>query len=249
MSYRALAVGIAFELYEYLNDYLMGGDAEIVYAPTVTQGIRMFAEHSYHLIMIDLQNIQRRNRIELLIGLRKARFVPILALMDMESTDEAARMLDYGVDVCLPRTMPPLLIRKYAKSLIRRYTAYNHYDQPESVEAAPFRVGDIYIDPLRHTVQVRNEPVDLRPREFALLLYLMQNPGIVLSSEQICDRAWGNEGSYGQGVSGPIALLREAIEPNPHQPIYIETVRRVGYRFTARKSETCDKCGETVVVL
>ena len=91
--------------------------------------------------------------------------------------------------------------------------------------------------------------MELRPREFALLLYFMRNPGIVLTAEQICDRAWGNEGSYGQGVSGPVALLRKAIEADPEHPVYIETIWRVGYRFTAHKSETCGgwRSGESVM--
>ena len=239
MDYRVLAVGIAYELYEYLNDYLMGGDVALTYALTVTQGIRLFAEQPYHLIIIDLQGVQKENRLELLEGLRKTRFVPILALTEQATIDDMARILDYGVDVCLPNDMPPLLIRKYAKSLIRRYTAYNHYGQPEFVETAPFRVGDIYIDPLRRTVQVRNEPVDLRPREFALLLYFMQNPGIVLTSDQICSHAWGRDGGHEHSVGQAVSDLRKQIEPNPNKPIRILTVYRVGYRFVEHISETC----------
>lgn len=212
MNYHALAVGVTYELYEYLNDYLMGGDVKLTYALTVTQGIRLFAEQPYHLIIIDLQGVQKVNRLELLEGLRKTRFVPILALTDQATIDDTARILDYGVDVCLPNDIPPLLIRKYAKSLIRRYTAYNHYGQPESVETAPFRVGDIYIDPLRRTVQVRDEPVDLRPREFALLLYFMQNPGIVLTSDQIFSHAWGRDGGYEHSVGQAVSDLRRGIK-------------------------------------
>lgn len=240
MNYRALAVGITYELYEYLNDYLMGGDIELTHALTVTQGIRLFAERPYHLIIIDLQGVQKENRLDLLMDLRKTRFTPILALTDKETIEETAKMIDYGVDFCPPDNMPPLLICKYAKSLIRRYTAYNHYGQPESVETAPFRVGDIYIDPLRRTVQVRNEPVELRPREFALLLYFMQNPGIVLTSEQICSHAWGRDGGYEHSVGQAVSDLRKQIEPNPNDPIYILTVYRVGYRFVEHTSETCD---------
>lgn len=102
--------------------------------------------------------------------------------------------------------------------------------------------GDFFIDPARRIVEVCGRLVNLRPREFSLLLYFMRNPHIVLTSEQICEHAWGMEGSYNQGVAHPIRLLRKAIEPDPPKPIYIETVHRVGYRFTACKVETCDMC-------
>ncbi len=242
MEYSALLVGVSYELFDYLKTTLMDGAVEVSYALTITEGVREFVRKPYQLIIVDLQDIQHRNRYELLTALRQARFVPIMALMDSGGPEEAARILDFGVDICMPANIDPLLIRKHAKALIRRYTSYNHYDQPESIDIAPFQCGDIYIDSMRRTVQVCNEPVEMRPREFSLLLYFMRNPRIVLTSEQICDRAWGNEGSYGQGISGPVALLRRAIEPDPEHPIYIETIWRVGYRFTAHKSETCDKC-------
>ncbi len=65
---------------------------------------------------------------------------------------------------------------------------------------------------------------------------------IVLNSEQICGHAWGMEGSYNQGVSHPVRLLRQAIEPDPINPVYIKTVYRVGYCFIAFCVETCDMC-------
>lgn len=108
---------------------------------------------------------------------------------------------------------------------------------------------DIYIDPARRKVEVRGQPVSLRPREFSLLLYFMRNPKIVLTSEQICEHAWEMEGSYNQGVSGPISILRKAIEADKSNPRYIRTVPGVGYRFTAYSDETCDDCSSSVGLL
>lgn len=98
---------------------------------------------------------------------------------------------------------------------LRRYTEYNHFNNPENAETAPFRAGDIFIDPPRHMVKVRGQSMNLRPREFSQLLYFMRNINVVLSAEQICERAWGMEGTYNQGVSQPVRLLWQAIEPNP----------------------------------
>ncbi len=135
-----------------------------------------------------------------------------------------------------------------ALALLRRYTRYDRESGIQRDKRA-IRKGDFYIDPLRRVVQVRGRTVELRPREFSLLLYFMRNPGIVLTAEQICEHAWGMEGSYSRGVSGPVAILRKAVEPDAAEPCYIQTVSHVGYRFTAYQSETCDSCSDSVVTL
>ncbi len=60
------------------------------------------------------------------------------------------------------------------------------------------------------------------------------------TSEHSCEHAWEMEGSYNRGVSGHVALLRKAIEPDIANPRYIETIPRIGYRFTAYHDETCN---------
>lgn len=87
-------------------------------------------------------------------------------------------------------------------------------------------------------MNVCGRSVNLRPREFSLLLYFMRNPNIVLTADQICEHAWGIE--YAQPVGQSIYDLRQQIESNPNKPCYIETVYRVGYRFTAYSSGICD---------
>ena len=131
-------------------------------------------------------------------------------------------------------------IADLAQAQLRRYTEYNHYTGPGSIEVSPFGVGDIFIDPPRRIVEVRGQRVDLKRREFSLLLYFMRNPNIVLSSEQICEHAWGMTSGYDHGVAHPIYLLRKHIEPDPDSPTYIQTVHRSGYRFTPNYVETCD---------
>lgn len=74
----------------------------------------------------------------------------------------------------------------------------------------------------------------------------MRNPNIVLNSERICEQAWGTTEGYDHGVSHPIYLLRQSIEPDPKNPIYIHTVHQVGYRFTPNYVETCEKCESSV---
>ncbi len=243
MEYNVLAIGIEIALHQCLKEELTKENAVLIQAMNIPDGIRLLSKQSFSLVVTDLRELeQRREQLELLAGLRRMSFAPILSLVDAQEKDLFADSLDCGVDVCQPYDLPPSLLSKQVKALLRRYTDYNHRDQISAPETALFQCGDIFIDPLRRTVMVLNRLVRLRPREFDLLLYFMRNPHIILTSEQICEHAWGMEGSYNTGVSQPVRILRQAIEPDPKHPIYIETVWRVGYRFTAHKVETCDMC-------
>ena len=82
----------------------------------------------------------------------------------------------------------------------------------------------------------------MRPREFSLLLYFMEHPDVILSADHICTNAWDMEAGYDRGISQPIYLLRQAIEPNPEKPVYIRTVHRLGYRFTPESVEKIETC-------
>ena len=235
MKYRVLALGLSDEMFDYFRVQFLRLGAELVMALNVLDATRLFNGQQFHLVVAALGNLHGISREDMLAGLRRASYVPIVVLTDNRTEAEAQRLTDLGVDLCLSSDEPPGTLFSLAAAQLRRYTHYNHYDEPTGAEAAPFHAGDIFIDPPRRHVEVRGRPVALRPREFTLLLYFMQNPGIVLTTEQICEHAWGNEAAYGQGVSSPIAILRKAIEPDPKRPVYIETLKGVGYRFIPRK--------------
>ena len=149
--------------------------------------------------------------------------------------DAKRGLVRLGADMCISGKRSYPMIAELAYAQLRRYTEYNFYNDPASVETAPFQIGDIYIDPARQTAEVCGRPVNLRHREFSLLLYFMRNPKIVLTPEQICEHAWRME--YTQPVDRAIHELRKQIEPDPAYPWYVKTVYRVGYCFTAYRSE------------
>jgi len=242
MEHQVLAIGIDNAICECLKEELAKESVVLVPAMNIPDGIRLWSKQDFSLIVTNFRELKQQEQLELLAGLRRMRFAPILALIDFQDKDLFVNSLDSGVDMCQPYDLSPSLLSKQVKALLRRYTDYNHRDQTSTPETAPFQCGDIFIDPLRHIVKVRGRSVKLCPREFDMLLYFMRNPHIILTDEQVCTNAWEIEGGYSQGISQPIHVLRQAIEPEPEKPIYIETVRRVGYRFTAHNSETCEKC-------
>lgn len=229
------------------NDYylaikhrLSGMDVNFTMALAMQDAARLCAEQEFHLVILRFPDFTFCS--EFLIALRRINYAPAIAFVDKYSIEGACDVLQSGADLCMSTGWPIALAVDHTMAQFRRYVSYSKYEGRKGRKAAAFQEGDIYIDPSRGVVRVKERSVKLRRREFLLLLCLMKNPKNILSAEQICDYAWGNEGSYAKGVSGPIAILRKAIEPDPAHPIYIKTANALGYYFTAYKSETCDIC-------
>lgn len=246
MKYQVLTIGLADELFSGVQSSLTPDRLCLTPSLTVRDASRLLSQDVFHLLIIDLGYLRDIKQIEWLAGIRRISFASLIILSDAPEKDTHP-MVEIGADICISANYNHSVIADLAHAQLRRYTEYNHYDSPESLEVAPFQVGDIFIDPLRRIVKVRKQPINLRPREFSLLLYFMRNPNIVLSSEQICEHAWGMTHGYDNGVAHPIYLLRKYIEPNPETPTYIQTVHRSGYRFTPNYVETCDICHNSVI--
>lgn len=246
MEYRALTIGLADELFSSIQSLLAPYRLCLMPSMTVKDASHLLNQEIFHLLIVDLEYLRGIHQVDWLVGIRRISFVPVIVLSDAPEID-LHPMVQIGVDSCAPSKGPYSIIADMALSLLRRYTEYNHYNEPGSIEVSAFRVGDIFIDPPRRIVEVRGQKVNLKHREFSLLLYFMRNPNIVLSSEQICEHAWGMTHGYDNGVAHPIYLLRKYIEPNPEVPTYIQTVHRSGYRFTPNYVETCDICHNSVI--
>lgn len=234
MKYQILAVGLKDDLSSYCREHFVKRNVELKITSNISETVRVLEKETAHLLVLDMEYLRSIGQSEWIINIRQVSFIPIAVLSDIPEADVASA-INTGADVCYDNKLPPSVIVHLLSAQLRRYTEYNHLHDPET---APFQVGDIAIDPCRHQVWVQGQQVKLRPREFNLLLYFMQNPDITLTAEQICERAWKKD--YLQGVTQSIHDLRQKIESDPASPVYIKTVYRVGYCFTGYYDEICD---------
>jgi phosphate regulon transcriptional regulator PhoB len=154
--------------------------------------------------------------------------VPILILT--ARGDEADRVvgLELGADdyVTKPFSMRELIAR--VRALLRR--------QDPVPQKNSLLHGEIYIDPSAHAVSVSGKHVELSALEFRLLHYLAAHPGMVFSRDHLLDRVWGNDRTVTpRSVDVYIRRVREKIEPTPQDPVYVQTVHGVGYRFAIER--------------
>jgi two-component system response regulator RegX3 len=94
------------------------------------------------------------------------------------------------------------------------------------------QAGPVRIDVQRHQVIINNEAISLPLKEFELLEYLVRNSGRVLTRGQLIDRVWGSD-YFGdtKTLDVHVKRLRAKIEKDPANPVYIQTIRGLGYKF------------------
>lgn len=164
--------------------------------------------------------------------LRQETNVPILMLTARDEEIDRVIGLEMGADDYLtkPFSMREFLAR--VKALLRRV----RLDQTEAGETAPnnmvLKFGALEIDLNRREVRLEGKILNLKPKEYELLVFLAKHKGQVLSRELVLERVWGWDFSGGsRTVDVHVRWLREKIEADPANPIHIITLRGSGYRF------------------
>jgi len=177
------------------------------------------------LVISDL-SMPNMGGLEFCRRLRLVSDVPLIVLSVKNEERTKVEALDAGADdyVTKPFGMNELLAR--IRAALRRTSAQS------AKESAIFEVGEFRIDPTAHKASVKGRDVHLTPKEFELLLYMVQHPGTVLTHHKLLGAIWG--GDYTEQTEYLrvfIGQLRKKIEPDPANPKYILTEPWIGYRF------------------
>jgi two-component system, OmpR family, alkaline phosphatase synthesis response regulator PhoP len=140
--------------------------------------------------------------------------------------------LAVGADDYVTKPFSPRELVERIKAMLRRPRGTTTVeDQP-----VPRYFGELTIDEARHEVIHHGQPVPLTAREFALLAVLAAQPGRVFTRAQLLEKVWGAEFYGDHVVDVHVANLRRKLEDDPNHPLYVETVRGVGFRFADRRS-------------
>ena len=178
------------------------------------------------LMVLDLM-LPRLDGWEVCKRIRAESDLPILMLTARDDDIDKIVGLELGADDYLTKPFNPRELVARVKAILRRADPRRSTAEDDR----PLRVGNLAIDPARRVVLVGDRPVDLRAKEFDLLLALADNKGIVLTREKLLDIVWGFD-FYGQTrtVDVHIAHLRTKLTGSTAE---IETVWGVGYKLSA----------------
>ena len=206
--------------------YVLGKEGfEVVVADTGDGAVATFDKVGADLVLLDLM-LPGLSGTEVCKQLRARSNVPIIMLTAKDTEVDKVVGLELGADdyVTKPYSKAELIAR--IKAVLRR--------QGEVVETADavLTAGPVQIDVERHQVKINNTSVSLPLKEFELLEYLIRNSGRVLTRAQLIDRVWGSD-YFGdtKTLDVHVKRLRAKIEKDPANPIYIQTIRGLGYKF------------------
>jgi two-component system OmpR family response regulator len=213
-----------------IASFVAKGLEEAGYAVDVAEegnrGLQLAANEPYDAAVLDLM-LPGRDGLSLLEELRRRRVnLPVLILSARHSVDDRVKGLQAGGDDYLtkPFAFSELLAR--VQALIRRAQG--------TTEPTRLSVGDLTLDLVTRKVERGGRALDLRPREFALLEYLMRNAGRVVSKTMIMEHVWNYSFDPRTNIVDVLVFrLRERVDRD-FEPKLIHTVRGIGYVLEAK---------------
>lgn len=190
------------------------------------KGVKAFESENADLILLDLM-LPGLDGLEVCKQIRKSSNVPIIMLTAKDTELDKVLGLELGADDYITKPFSGRELTARVKAILRRVS--EPVANPEVSE-----IGVVKIDPVQHRVTVRGVEIRLPLKEFDLLHYLSQNPGRVLTRNQLIDRIWGSD-YFGdtKTLDVHIKRIRAKIEKDPANPEIIETIRGLGYKFSA----------------
>ncbi len=228
MGKRVLIVDDEKAIVDILEFNLQRDGYETLKAYDGLEGLRMAREENPDLLLLDIM-LPGMDGFEVCRRLREEHNdVPIVMITAREEETDKVFGLENGADdyVTKPFSMRELLAR--VKANMRRTLT----PAPETESANVISMRDLSIDLDRHTVIKNGAELDLTQREYELVKFLAQNPGKVVSRQELMSEVWQYE-YFGdlRAVDVAVRRLREKLEDNPAEPAYVLTKRGVGYYF------------------
>jgi len=206
--------------------YVLGKEGfEVVLADTGDGAIAAFDKGGADLVLLDLM-LPGLSGTEVCRQLRSRSAVPIIMLTAKDTEVDKVVGLELGADdyVTKPYSKAELVAR--IRAVLRRQSDNTESDQ------GVITAGPVRIDIERHQVNINDDLISLPLKEFELLEFLVRNSGRVLTRAQLIDRVWGSD-YFGdtKTLDVHVKRLRAKIETDPANPVYIQTIRGLGYKF------------------
>ena len=215
-----------------LKDLFASKGWDVITAEDGQKGLDAALSTSADVIVLDLM-LPFVNGYEICRAVRERGIeAPILMLTAKGREEDIVLGLNLGADDYITKPFR-------RNELIARVNAFMRRRQSKRQTA--HRFGAFELNLSAHKLLRAGQEVDLTAKEFALLSYLVERRGCALARDHILNAVWGNSVMVtGRSVDRCVATLRSKLEQDPHQPIWIQTVRDVGYRFESESSLLCD---------
>jgi two-component system, OmpR family, alkaline phosphatase synthesis response regulator PhoP len=212
-----------------VHDYLDRAGFRVLTAGDGSTALRLARAERPSLVVLDLM-LPGMDGLDVTRALRQdptTRNLPLIMLTARVDETDKLVGLELGADDYITKPFSPREVVARVRALLRRTDA-----SPAATSSGVLHHGDLTIDLDRRTVRRANTPIELTPTEFDLLVVLARSPGRPFTRTQLVDLVYGADfDGYDRTIDAHIKNLRRKTEPDPRDPIYIQSIYGVGYRF------------------
>jgi len=198
---------------------------EVFAAEDGERGLEAFHQSRPDVVLLDVM-LPNLDGFEVCRRIRKESDVPILMLTARDTELDKVVGLELGADDYLAKPFSTRELVARVRALLRRTR------QPAAPVGERLESAGLLLDAVRHRVTLEGREISLKPKEFDLLAFFMAHPGQVFGREQLLASVWGYDfAGDSRTVDTHVKTLREKLDDDAEHPLWIDTVRGVGYRF------------------
>ncbi|MDP9751961.1 MULTISPECIES: response regulator transcription factor [Thermoanaerobacter] len=226
MDKKILVVDDEIKILEVVKSYLEREGFSVITETNGNNVLDTFKKEKPDLVILDLM-LPGISGEELCKRIRQFSNVPILMLTAKVQESDKINGFSIGADDYLTKPFSPRELVMRVKAILRRTT-----DDVPLAEVISFNNDDLVVDFKAHTVKKKGVVVNLTPNEFKILKFLIRNPNRVFTREELIEKVMGFDyEGYDRTIDAHIKNLRQKIEDDTKNPMYIKTVYGVGYKF------------------
>lgn len=230
MEYHILLAEDDADIVQLLTLYLENEGWKVYAAPDGAAALELAEKEHIDLAVLDLM-MPRMNGYELTRRLRAKSNLPILILSAKNQDSDKILGLDMGADDYLTKPFNPLEIVARIKANLRRFYQLGG----NAAQAEVLHVGELALDTVSMSLTKAGVPIQVTPTELKILAQLMRSPGRIYTKVQLYEAI---SGAYFESDDNTmmvhISNLRDKIEDDPKRPVYIKTIRGLGYKIEAK---------------
>lgn len=224
---RILIIEDDISIAELERDFLAIEGFDVTICTDGLDGYKKAKSGEYDLILLDLM-LPNMNGYDICKGIRGEINIPILMVTAKGDDVDKIRGLGLGADDYISKPFSPTELVARVKANLAQYERLKVGNKPTE----EIKSGAITANFSTHRVYVEGEEVDLKNKEYEMLVFLMSNIDVVFSKEQLYEKIWGMDALGDlKTVTVHIGRIRDKIEKDPSNPVYLQTVWGVGYRF------------------
>ncbi len=236
MSQKILVIEDEPTLSRLLSYNLSQEGYEVKVVENGADGLQEAVDGEYQLIVLDIM-LPGMNGLEVLTKLRQKQIrTPVIILTARNAEDEVVQGLKHGADDYMTKPFGVAELLARVAAVLRRSQGEAVVDHQSESEEKVIALGELSIYPDKYEVVLHGDSIPLRPKEFEVLLYLVQRPGVVVTRDDLMNMVWGFDYIGGQRtVDVHVSSLRKKLEMN-QETVQIDSIRGVGYKLVIKKN-------------